>query len=274
MSADNINLGRVQQVLWTQLERFKGGFDETPIPEVQDLRGLSIAWIAVFFQEAVPSSFLDSLMELVLRLRSHEDFSHHGWFRLIPLDVALFALTGNRDWLCYVASNLGHGTSGHRDFVIRSFALVANRLTFDRLMLDRTAYNLQVRHGGCEDLVILYAVSDQKGSEKKQQIAKWLSQFTLNPPEEECLRHLAAGEFAVNPFLRHFLWIQQYVWLSFACDLPVARKETLAEQKLPDKTVLTVAGAQPQLAGFTLDSDTVWHRMRAHPLMASHVITE
>jgi hypothetical protein len=228
--------------------------------------------MAVFFEEAVTSSFVESLTALVLRLRSLEDFSYRGWIRLLPLDVALFALTGNRDWLCYVASNLDHHASGLRDFVIKSFALVANRVTFDSRMLERTAHNLQVRHGGCEDLVILYATSDLNSSEKRQQISKWLSQFSLNPWEEECLRRLAAGEFAVNPFLRHFLWIQQYVWLSFACDPPVTRKETLAEQKLADKTVLAGAGAQPQLAGFTLDSNTVWDRMRAHALMDSLVI--
>jgi hypothetical protein len=120
----------------------------------------------------------------------------------------------------------------------------------------------------------MVATSDLKNTEKKEQISQWLSQFRLNPHEEDCLRHLAAGEFIGNPFLWYFLWIQQYVWLSFACDPPVTTKETLVEPYPIDKAVLDLAGAQPQLVGFRLDSDAVWSRMRAHPLTVSQIIIE
>ena len=127
MSKANISLDRVQRVLWSQLERFQTSYDENPIVESQDLRALSIAWIAVFLEEAVPPSFLETLMEVVLRLRARADFSHRGWHCLAPMDVALFALTGDRDWLFYVATNLDHHSSVLRRFVVNSFALIANR---------------------------------------------------------------------------------------------------------------------------------------------------
>jgi hypothetical protein len=198
LSTASISLDRVQRVLWNQLEHFQIGFDEHPIPENQDLRALSIAWIAVFLKEAVPPSFVETLMALVLRFRARADFSNFGWYRVSPLDIALFASTGDRAWLCDVASNLDHHKRSLRRFVVNSFALVANRVTFDREMLDRTAHNLQVRHSGCEELAVLFATSDLTNAEKKKQISQWLSQFRLNPHEEECLRHLAAGEYVVN----------------------------------------------------------------------------
>jgi len=209
----------------------------------------------------------------VLRFRSRQDFSYRGWHYLSPLDVALFSLTGDREWLCYVASNLDHHKSGLRNLVVRSFAFVANRVTFDRDMLNRTAHNLQVRHMGCEDLVVLFAISDFDGSEKKAQISKWLSLYSLNPHEEACLRHLAVGELVSNPFLFHFLWIQQYLWLSFACDPLVNRRDSLAEQN-PTNKMINSAEAQRRLVGFSLNSDSVWGRIRAHPLMDSYINIE
>jgi hypothetical protein len=61
MSAANVSIDRVQGVLWNQLEEFEAGYDQDPIPENQDLRALSIAWIAVFVEEAVSASFVEAL---------------------------------------------------------------------------------------------------------------------------------------------------------------------------------------------------------------------
>lgn len=216
MSVDGL-----QRFLSRELAYFERHVDENPVPEVQDLRGLAIAWMGTLLPEVFLARFVKRLECLVERLRGREDYLYTGWYRLLPLDVALFAVTGDRACLVPVITNLDHHKMTLRNFNMDCFALIANRVTFDREMLDRTANNLRVAHARCEDLVTLFAVSNQAPREKIDQISKWLAQSTPpNSIERETLRRLAAGEFVVNPFLSWFLWIQQYLWLRSVSDSP------------------------------------------------------
>jgi hypothetical protein len=269
-----IDPDRFQRLLWRELGEFEENFGQDPVTEGQDLRALSIAWAAVFLPEALSPSFVQRLASLVLELRSRDDFRNYGWYCLPPLDVALFALTDNREWLSYVVSDLDHHKRELRAFVINSFALVANRVNFEGELLDRIAHNLEVVHMGCEEPVILFAVSNQKAADKTEQISKWLAKYSLNPDEEECLRNLSTGKFVVNPFLANFLWIQQYVWLNLASDVSVETKYLPAVQNPGNKPPVDAQGIQLPLAGLRLEFDAVWNRMRAHPLMESLIRIE
>jgi len=274
MTTGNISIARVQRIVSTQLEDFRRAYDEDPITENQDLRALSTAWLAVFMNEAFSPALVDSLRELVERLRQREDFRYRGWHALAPLDVALFALTEDRHWLLYVTTNLDHHKSYLRRFVTNAFALVANRLTFDGDMLDRTSHNLKAVHFSCDDLVVLFATSVLGAEEKKKQISEWASKFKLNADEAECLRALAAGQYVQNPFLRHFLWVQQYVSLCFAGNVPGHDEQGSDTVQLRLDGAAEVTAHQCELAGLCLEPDVIWKRMRSHPLMDSHVKIE
>jgi len=80
----------------------------------------------------------------------------------------------------------------------------------------------------------------------------------------------------VNPFLSHFLRIQQYVSLRLATvvESPNQLALPIAVDPLPEKQSSLFRGTvrrESDLGQATLTSDLLWRRLREHPLMESHV---
>lgn len=252
---------------------YRRSFELRPIKEVQDLRAFSILWAAIFFPEAFSQQLRRSLSTGCQHYRDRADYGTHCWYSAMPLEAALFALSGERCWLSTVLNNLDHPKQSSRQIAIESLAPVANLLEFDGKTLARIGRNLEYRHFGCEEPVILFALSVGTGEEKREKIQRWLKEYTYNSGERKVLEDLANGHRVENPFIHRALRSQQYLVLQLSCPLPAIPEQlSLAEdvdrtldRKQPTENTQGCLFADP-----TSDfAETVWTRMSDHPLTAS-----
>ena len=255
---------RIERLLEDEMNTFTSAFSVQPVPEVQDLRAALIAWFAVFLPEAVPATFVQKLQEFVVEVRSHPDFTTRGWYRTLFLDVALFALQNDMEYLDICRRNFAHGTRALRIAVMEALAFVADRLSFsDQLLREGAERNLDTVHCSCEWSTALYMTARASAAEKRAWLKNWLSlEKFMNTDQEHTLRQLADGDFVPNPvFLEFFNYVQQYVSVRLACTLPdLYVQGTLLD--LPEKQLaLDLQTEPPNLGGL------LWQRLRKLPLM-------
>jgi hypothetical protein len=186
----------------------------------------------------------------------------------LPLEAALYALTGKESWLDTIRFNLDHHKLSLREIVTESLVLVADRLVFDAEMRKRIAHNLEVAHNFCEWPVILFANSKGDPFQKRQQIQSWLDSFDGNPDEREVLENLARGHWVRNPFLHRLLRTQQFLNLRLAGPppAPLAPPDEPAVQLSllsPDQGELDLYDGPPDI------SVEVWRRITEHPMTSS-----
>jgi hypothetical protein len=260
---------RMECVLWQLWTEYQRDFEVAPIREVQDLRAFSILWISTFIPEVVSVRFRSTLASEVGRYRDRPDYNIFGWIRTLPIEAALYVLTGEVTWLETIRFNLDHHNSSRREIVTESLALVANRLVFDAEMLKRTAHNLEVAHGVCEWPVILFATSRGDPALKRQQIRDWLASFDVRGHECEVLEKLVRGHWVTNPFLNRLLRTQQFLTLRLAGPIPTrATPPSKLSLLPPDQGELDLDDGSPDVAA------EVWKRLSEHPLTSSLVKIE
>jgi hypothetical protein len=271
---------RVEKVLRTIWREYMRDFEITPITEIQDIRAFSILWAAVFLPECISKQFQRSVAMTVLQYRDRADYSNTCWFRVLPIEAALYALTGSEPWLSTIRANLDHHKSSLRTMTIESFAVIADRLEFDGEILRRIAHNLEVHHSFCEWPVILFAVSRGTAAYKRQKIEEWLGSYEMNENERAVLETLARGELVDNPFLHRALRVQQFLTLRMA-RAPLENFETPEQLRLDDEWAPIVAtgyGKRDQMQLFADEteglSETFWARVSGHPLTASMIRIE
>jgi hypothetical protein len=247
---DRSRLDRILWQLWTEYQR---DFEVRPITEIQDLRAFSILWVSTFVPEVVSVPFRNALTRAVWQYRARNDYASFCASRILPMEAALYALTGEDSCL---------------EIVTESLALVANRLVFDAEMLRRIAHNLEVKHFFCEWPVILFATSKGDPDSKRQQVRKWLDTYDLNGDERDVLQKLVRGLWVVNPFLNRLLRTQQFMTLRLAGSI-AAPAETPVQLPMspPDQGEL-------DLYDDPLDISVVWKRLSGHPLTAAMIKIE
>jgi hypothetical protein len=260
---------RIEKTLWTVWREFIQDLEITPVGEVQDLRAFSVLWIALFVPEAISPRFQSAMTAAALQWRERPDFGHSIWFRILPVEAALYALTGDPFWVSLILSNLDHHNSSLRTMAIETLAPIADRLTFGAAELTCVEHNIDVRHFFWEWPVILLAISRTAAGEKRQRFAKWLETYELDPPGREIVEKLAAGETVENPFLYRLLRIQQFLSLQFACAPPQELRQFDLD---PDRKSETGSFMPEQPGLFSQNpmdfADLVWERISAHPLTA------
>jgi hypothetical protein len=186
----------------------------------------------------------------------------------LPIEAALYVLTGEESWLDTIRLNLDHHKMSLREVVTESLALVANRLVFDAEMLKRIAHNLEVLHFFREWPVILFATSKGDPDSKRQQVRKWLDSYDLKGDERDVLQKLVQGHLVVNPFLNRLLRTQQFLTLRLAGSITApAEPPTQLPLLPPDQGEL-------DLCDDPLDASVVWKRLSEHPLTASMIKIE
>lgn len=223
-----LDLNRFRRLLEEEFNRFRHDFEIRPITEAQDLRALLIAWVAVFLPEAVTDDLINKVKDFLTNIRERKDFLYEGWYSVIDLDIALFAATNQSSWLYNHRYNFDHHNSTIREFLTRSLALVADRISFDdEELLNRTARNLSYRHSYSEYCLIILAVSKGDVNNKVKQFTQWISNNALNEKIRYLLKQLSMGDFVTNSLLWHFLWVQQYITLRIACYPYVPSKQLL-----------------------------------------------
>jgi hypothetical protein len=275
-----LNDERLSQVLRSEFELWVNHFGHSPVPESQDLRAFFIQWFAVFAPELFGHDFRQEMGNFIHDIRMRDDFRYKGWYEILPLDTALYALQGDIDWIRMARFNFDHHKSDLRSFVLESLLLIVDKLEFqDTELLSRTALNLGSRQFGCEECVIFLAMTQGSPEAKRNQIGQWLDRFNLN--EHQTLKRLADGDFILNPFLDRLNWVARYILLRLACnDVPLQLtlfpdtslqppdQESTVEADLQLTIPLPEPPKPPELG--TL----VWQRMSDHPVLQPYIRLE
>ncbi len=263
VTTDIIDINRIALLLSQEFRRYKDGFDESPIPESQQSRGLFIAWIATFLPEAVSQEFVSELETYAYDARDMGDYQYEGWWRILPLDIALYALTGDSKWLLTAMTNIDHHKSDFRRLAFEALALAADRLKADDSQFSsRVASNLEKHHFFSDQAVALFVAAKGEPSVKLKLLTKWHALYK-DTVADDMIRALCEGRGYDNPFSGMMICLHQYVCLRLM--------QSLSETSLSfarDKGV-------PQLQ-LTLNSqeslgNVLWRRLRAHPLSSAAI---
>jgi hypothetical protein len=159
--------------LQRELVLFKNQFNESPVPEIQDSRSLSIAWVCFYFKELITTETAKQISDYVDEIYQIENYTTHGWYRISSLQASAFILTGNKHYANSLLQHLDCGQSWARGFIIESAAIICPLLKFQNTFLQKsTESNLKYIHGMDEECTILYLCTVGTLEEKQN----WLSQ--------------------------------------------------------------------------------------------------
>lgn len=162
----------------SELELFKKQFDESPVPEIQDVRSLAIAWVCYYFKGGITEKNVKAIIQFVNEVHKQKNFHTHGWFRIPALQAAAFILTAHTYYANCLIQNIDCDQGWARGFIIESASIICPLLSFNNKLLKRaTERNISKSHGLFEENIILYLST--QGSVKEK--VKWLGdQIEIN----------------------------------------------------------------------------------------------
>lgn len=205
--------GLIVALMREELRDFSNALSDFRLTREQELRGALLAWFCYFCPELIPEELRTLLLAVYYRLRQLKDFDYAGWYQALPIQMAMYGLTRDQDWLASHKQNFAYGGSALRLYVLESLALAAPELNIDDdLMYQRARRNLELHHGCCQWNVILFLSGRGPKSRKLSLLRQWGREFKLNPDEERLLGQLAEWGFVENHFFAgHFLKVQSYI---------------------------------------------------------------
>jgi hypothetical protein len=246
-------LGRVTQLVADELDMWLEHLDEHPIEEFQDLRAFLIVWVSRFIPEAIPPETTYQITARLEQIKEHDEYRSIGWYRALPLEIAAFFLTSDDYWLSIAKANLSHHKSSMRTFVEQCLAWVADRISLcDDKLRESVRENLRVGHHSTSSVLLLAATNGQ-ANEKRTLFREWLDdEQVLDSFGRETMERLVdTTSWVENPFLRHFLWVHQYVTTRLLCP-----QQSRSKQRwLP--------GLDSSASDF---QNILWSRIQSHPL--------
>lgn len=267
-----INQERLSRVLKSEFELWVHNFDQRPIPGSQDSRAFFIQWFAVFAPECFEQSLVQEISAFACKTKQHIDFRRRKWYELLPIEVALYALSSDSFWINTARANLNHHNSGLRRFVLKSLLLAAEKLRFDDpYMLGPVSDNLRTWHMGSGETVLFLCMTQADSKMKQIQIKRWLDQVNMSPHDREELQKLSNGEFMPNPFLHHVNQFTSYILLRLAShETPL--QPPFFSQMLSQQIQIIPEAFQlefPVVLGYL-----IWQRINKHPLFQPFIRLE
>ncbi len=266
-----INQERLPKILKSEFEFWVHNFGQRPIPEAQDLRAFFIQWFAVFAPECFEQSLVKEISAFACEMKQHADFMRRKWYELLPIEIALYALSSDSSWINIARANLNHHNSGLRMFALKSLLLVVDRLRFDDPhLLAPVRDNLERGHMGAKETALFLCMTQGEPEMKQTQIKQWMDQV-MNSYDREKLQELFNGEFMPNPFLHHITQFTCYISLRLASHETLLQSilfpEMLEEQNstIPDEFQLKLP--------IILES-IIWQRMNDHPIFQPFIKLE
>jgi hypothetical protein len=243
-----LDLDRVAVMCEEEWQCFLDDMELDPVPELQDLRGFFLNWVAVFLPEAFPPSLQSAMsvwMEPQLRCGTM-------WACVRPplIGSTLFALTDESRWLEVQFRNFADGGSEVRSFFHRTLALVAPCMSFTPELVERLDLGLRRVYFFMDVPLALYAVSSGNAEEKLVNLATWQG-YSMNPEEKTAIEGYLKGEAVSNPLQPWLLRMMTYVALRMGCS--AATEST--------NLALSLSGGLP----------AIWERMRCHKLFAPYI---
>ena len=249
-SSLSIDLSRTAAICEEEWQAFLDDISIDPIPERQDLRAFFLNWVAVFVPEAFPSS-LTSQMAVWMEEQQATDETVWGFAKPPLIGATLFAMTDSPYWLRIQIANFDYGGSQLRNFMHKTLALVAPRMSFDSELIARLDYGLKVPYFMMDTPLVIYAVTKGDAAEKIANLKKWRESHFMNTAEAETVDRLLKGDPAENPLPSWLLRNTSYVALRIGC----YPKGASAATTLPLGAALS----------------DIWNRVAQHPLFSAYV---
>jgi len=249
-SSLSVDLSRFAAICEEEWLSFLDDVNLDPIPERQDLRGFFLNWVAVFMPEAFPSSLTMKMAAWVEEFQA-TDGTLWGFAKPPLIGAALFALTNNQQWLKAQFRNFSYGGSQLRNFLHKTLALVAPRISFDSELTAQLSYGMKIPYFMMDTPLVLYAVSKGDFEQKLTNLKIWRESYFMNSAEQETVDRFLKGDPARNPLEHWLLRNTSYVALRIGC----YRSGTAGDSEMLCRASLS----------------DVWDRVNQHPLFSSIV---
>ena len=228
--ASQYHVGHLNTLVRQELSDFWTNITTLPLSRDQELRGALIAWFCVFTPDLINDECRTLLHAFYEKARLDPDYDTSGWFKILPIELALYGITRDQNWLQRHKRNFAYGGAGLRCYVMESLSLVAPELSSeDQELLDRVEQNLSAVHGACEWGAAMMMVGKGQRKHKIQLLSEWGGKFRLNPREKAVLDELAANGCVLNRyFLPHYFRVQTYIIQRLCAAQALYRGETTA----------------------------------------------
>ncbi|WP_276359810.1 hypothetical protein [Daejeonella sp. H1SJ63] len=209
----NISKQLINGFIKSELELFKEQFDERPIPEVQDNRGLAIAWLCYFFRDSITNENSTAIIQFVDDIYSRDNYNTHGWIRISALQAAAFILTSDIHYANSLIRHIACGQSWARGFIIESVSVICPLLSFDNQYLkEGTEINIKHSHGYYEENTILFLSTQGTVEEKKNWLEHQISIDEMGYHKEFLNGLKKAGKLCKSGiFVRRFNKVKSYL---------------------------------------------------------------
>ena len=267
-----INQEKLPKILKSEFKLWVHNFGQRPIPEAQDLRAFFIQWFAVFAPECFEQSLVKEISTFAYETKQHLDFRRSKWYELLPIEIALYALSSDSSWINIARANLNHHNSSLRMFTLKSLLLVVDKLHFhDPYMLAPVTDNLETWHMGSGDTVLFLSMAQGDSEAKRTQIKQWLDQVNMSSQDRETLQALAHGDYVPNPFLHYVVRFTCYISLRLASH--EALLQSILFPKMPEEQNSTIPDELQLKLPIILES-IIWQRMNDHPIFQPFIRLE
>ena len=269
-----INEEKLSKVIRSEFELWINNFGKGTVTEAQELRAFFIQWFAVFAPECFERPLVKEISTFAYEVKQHVKFSGCLWYELLPVEIALYALSLDSSWINIARANLNHHNSALRRLVLESLLLIVDKLHFDDpYLLDPITDNLKIWHGGSDETVLFLTMAQGDPETKQSQIRQWLDQVEMSPDDREKLQAYSNGEFIRNPFLHYIIPFACYVLLRLASQETILQLPLFPEiPENSERQISTTADdLQLTLPNIPVEEEpdlgtVIWQRMNDHPV--------
>jgi len=196
-----------------ELNEFKKLVNEALVPDVQDIRSLSIAWLCYYFRESISHENRNKIVKFVDRANNSSNYKSRLWYRVSALQAAAFILTTKIEYANALLRHISCGQGWARAFILQSAGIICPRLSFRNEILEIvTERNMEFLHFYYKENIALYLFTKGTADEKLQ----WINyQIKINKREEQIkfLEGLKSYSctFETGLFLQIFSRIKSYI---------------------------------------------------------------
>jgi hypothetical protein len=271
----SIDLERVWRLAVSKVALLEALKDVEPVPLEFDNAEFFLEWVACFIPIAIDWPLRDMLWRFRDGMLKRDDYNHHGWYRVLGVEGALYALQEGEEQedklddpeylLENALANASHRSSGLRSHASNVLALIGPRLGFTRYRFQRPMSE-NIEHGhALDEIAALVAVSKGSALEKREVLKAWWAE--AGEPLKSPLARLASGEAIANPFYAKLSGVNRNALVELACSAPVgpavSSEPGALGSLLKDEHV---AALLPRSAAFLLD-----RALTVHPLLQPEV---
>ena len=224
----NLSKQLINGFIQTELELFKKDFDESPVPEIQDIRSLSIAWVCYYFKEVISNKNIESIRDFVDTVYLMANYNTHGWFRISALQATAFILTSDIDYANNLIKDICCGQGWARGYIIKSTAIICPLLSFQNAYLKKaTEYNLMHLQAYDEENAIMYLLTSGTPDEKKE----WIKTQLIEDIKENHKKFYSEltkryNKYHTGFFVNTFNQAKSYFIFKIMCETNIIEIET------------------------------------------------